>query len=186
MCYPFGYGLSYTSFSLETVSAGESEGQIKGAVRVTNTGKRAGKEVVQLYYAAPWGELQKPARCLGAFQKTRLLEPGESETVELSFAVSDMASFDDLGKIAPSAWVLEKGRYALYVGNSVRDAVELDYAWEQAETEVLVRLSASMAPSHLSKRLLGDGSYEDLPAAPAAIPAASITPLPLMAEISTT
>lgn len=168
VCYPFGYGLSYTSFSLETVSAGESEGQIKGAVRVTNTGKRAGKEVVQLYYAAPWGELQKPARCLGAFQKTRLLEPGESETVELSFAVSDMASFDDLGKIAPSAWVLEKGRYALYVGNSVRDAVELDYAWEQAETEVLVRLSASMAPSHLSKRLLGDGSYEDLPAAPAA------------------
>lgn len=167
VCYPFGYGLSYTSFSLETVSAGESEGQIKGAVRVTNTGKRAGKEVVQLYYAAPWGELQKPARCLGAFQKTRLLEPGESETVELSFAVSDMASFDDLGKIAPSAWVLEKGRYDLYLGTSVRDAEKLDFAWEQAETETVRKCRNVLAPSHLKKRLLADGTWEDLPAAPA-------------------
>ena len=168
VCYPFGYGLSYTSFSLETVSAGESDGQIKVSIRVTNTGKRAGREVVQLYYAAPWGKLQKPARCLGAFQKARLLEPGESETVELSFAVSDMASFDDLGKIAPSAWVLEQGRYPLYVGTSVRDAVELDWAWEQGETEVICQLSASLAPSHLEKRLLGDGSYEALSATPAA------------------
>ncbi|MCI9656749.1 MAG: beta-glucosidase, partial [Lawsonibacter sp.] len=108
------------------------------------------------------------ARCLGAFQKTRLLEPGESETVELSFAVSDMASFDNLGKIAPSAWVLEQGRYPLYVGTSVRDAVELDWAWEQGETEVICQLSASLAPSHLEKRLLGDGSYEALSATPAA------------------
>ena len=168
VCYPFGHGLSYTSFSLETVSAGESEGQIKVSVRVTNTGKWTGKEVVQLYYAAPWGKLQKPARCLGAFQKTRLLEPGESETVEMSFAVSDMASFDDLGKIAPSAWALEKGRYALYVGMSVRDTVELDWAYEQAETEVLAQLSDSLAPFRLPRRLLGDGSYEALPTAPAA------------------
>ena len=158
VCYPFGYGLSYTNFALETVNAGAEDNRFRVSVRVTNTGNREGREVVQLYYAAPWGLLQKPKRCLAAFQKTKLLEPGESETVELTFAVSDMASFDDLGKIAPSAWVLEKGRYALYVGNSVRDAVELDYAWEQAETKVLVRLSASMAPSHLSKRLLGDGS----------------------------
>ena len=124
MCYPFGYGLSYTTFALETVNAGGSDGQIRVAVRVTNTGSRAGKEVVQLYYRAPWGLLQKPKRCLAAFQKTKLLGPGESETVELTFAVSDMASFDDLGKIAPSAWVLEQGRYALYVGTSVREAAE--------------------------------------------------------------
>ncbi|USF26406.1 Beta-hexosaminidase [Firmicutes bacterium ASF500] len=176
VCYPFGYGLSYTSFSLETVSAGESEGQIKVSVRVTNTGKRTGKEVVQLYYAAPWGKLQKPARCLASFQKTRLLEPGECETVELSFAVADMASFDDLGKIAPAAWVLEAGRYSLYMGTSVRDAEVLDYAWEQAETEVLAQLSASLAPSHLPKRLLADGTYEDLPAAPAADTGADLFP----------
>ena len=166
VCCPFGYGLSYTSFALETVYAGESDGRAEVSVRVTNTGKRAGREVVQLYYSAPWGLLQKPKRCLAAFQKTKLLEPGESQTVELTFAVSDMASFDDLGKIAPSAWVLEKGRYPLYVGTSVRDTVELDYAWEQPETVVLAQLSASLAPSRLEKRLLGDGSYENLPAAP--------------------
>lgn len=78
-----------------------------------------------------------------------------------------MASFDDLGKIAPSAWVLEKGRYALYVGTSVRDAAELNWGWEQTETEVICTVSDSLAPSHLSKRLLADGSFEELPAAPA-------------------
>ena len=167
VCYPFGYGLSYTSFALETVSAGAEAGQIKVSVRVTNTGKRAGKEEVQLYYRAPWGLLQKPKRCLAAFQKTKLLEPGESETVTLSSSLTDMASFDDLGKIAPSAWVLERGRYALYAGTSVRDAVELNWAWEQAETEVIRTVSDNLPPSHLPRRLLGDGSWEELPAAPA-------------------
>ena len=168
VCYPFGYGLSYTTFALETVNAGGSDGQIRVAVRVTNTGSRAGKEVVQIYYRAPWGLLQKPKRCLAAFQKTKLLGPGESETVELTFAVSDMASFDDLGKIAPSAWVLEQGRYALYVGTSVREAAELDWAWEQVETEVTRTVSDSLSPSHLPKRLLADGGWEELPAAPVA------------------
>ena len=166
VCCPFGYGLSYTSFALETVCAGESDGRVEVSVQVTNTGKRAGREVVQLYYSAPWGLLQKPKRCLAAFQKTKLLEPGESQTVELTFSVSDMTSFDDLGKIALSAWVLEKGCYPLYMGTSVRDTVELDWAWEQPETVVLAQLSASLAPSHLEKRLLADGSYEKLPAAP--------------------
>ena len=167
VCYPFGYGLSYTSFALETAEAGAESGKIRVAVRVTNTGNCPGREVAQLYYSAPWGLLQKPARCLGAFQKTRLLEPGERETVELSFAITDMASFDDLGKIAPSAWVLEKGRYTLYAGTSVRDAVELDWAWEQKETEVIRPCGDVLAPSHLAERLLADGSYEKLPAAPA-------------------
>ena len=167
VCYPFGYGLSYTSFALETAGTGAENGKIRVAVRVTNTGNCPGKEVVQLYYSAPWGLLQKPRRCLAAFQKTALLEPGESETVELSFAIADMASFDDLGKVAPSAWVLEKGRYALYMGTSVRDARELDWAWEQKETEVIRPCGDVLAPSHLAERLLADGSYEKLPAAPA-------------------
>ncbi len=167
VCYPFGYGLSYTSFALETAGTGAENGRIRVDVRVTNTGNCPGKEVVQLYYSAPWGLLQKPRRCLAAFQKTKLLEPGESETVELSFAIADMASFDDLGKVAPSAWVLEKGRYALYMGTSVRDARELDWAWEQKETEVIRPCGDVLAPSHLAERLLADGSYEKLPAAPA-------------------
>ncbi len=167
VCYPFGYGLSYTSFALETAGTGAENGRIRVDVQVTNTGNCPGKEVVQLYYSAPWGLLQKPKRCLAAFQKTALLEPGESETVELSFAIADMASFDDLGKVAPSAWVLEQGRYALYAGTSVRDAMELGWAWEQKETEVIRPCGDVLAPSHLAERLLADGSYEKLPAAPA-------------------
>jgi beta-glucosidase len=167
VCYPFGFGLSYTSFALEPVGAGEEEGLIRVSVRVTNTGDRAGKEVVQLYYCAPWGVLQKPARSLAAFGKTKCLAPGESETLELCFAVSDMASFDDLGKAASMAYILEKGRYTFHVGTSVRDTRELDYVYEQAEMEVVSRHGGFLAPSHLPKRLLADGSQEALPAAPA-------------------
>ena len=164
VCYPFGYGLSYTRFSLEVLRAAAGNGIVCVQARVTNVGDRPGKEVVQLYFRPPEG--QKPARNLAAFRKTRLLEPGESETVTLSFAAADMASFDDLGKIARSAWVLEKGRYALYLGTSVRDLEELEFAYEQAETEIVRLCKDVLAPSHLAKRLRADGSWEDLPAAP--------------------
>ena len=103
---------------------------------VTNTGKRAGKEVVQLYYGAPQGKLGKPAKELGAYRKTRLLQPGETQRVVLSFTVEDMASFDDLGKVAKSAYVLEAGSYVFYVGNNVRDAKKLDFTYDLAEAKV--------------------------------------------------
>lgn len=165
VCYPFGYGLSYTTFCLEPIAAGDKDGQIRVAVRVTNTGDVAGKEVVQLYFGAPQGQLQKPARCLGAFEKTKLLEPGESQIVELSLAAADMASFDDLGKVKRSSFVLEKGRYALYVGTSVRDVETLAYGYEQPETQIVCTVSDSLAPTELSKRLLADGTLESLPTA---------------------
>ena len=167
VCYPFGFGLSYTRFALEVLEAGAENGIIQIRTQVTNIGDRAGKEVVQLYFCPPKGLLQKPSRNLTAFRKTGLLGPGESETVTLSFAVSDMASFDDLGKIAPSAWVLEKGRYDLYLGTSVRDVEKLDFAWEQAETEIVRQCRNVLAPSQLAKRLQADGTWEYLPAAPA-------------------
>lgn len=167
VCYPFGFGLSYTSFLLETISAEEKDGQIRVRVRVTNTGNMAGKEVVQLYYCAPWGLLQKPARSLAAFRKTGSLEPEESEIIELCFDVFDMASFDDLRKAGQNGYVLEKGRYTFYVGTSVRDTAELDYVYEQKETQIVGRCRDVLVPSHLRKRLLADGSYERLPAAPA-------------------
>ena len=178
VCYPFGFGLSYTQFSLEVLEAVVDDGTIQAHVRVTNTGNRAGKEVVQLYFCPPRGLLQKPFRNLAAFKKTGLLNPGESETVTLSFAVADMASFDDLGKIAPNAWILEKGRYRLYLGISVRDVTELDFAYEQAETETVRQCKDVLAPSHLAKRLQADGTWEDLPAAPAVdTDANALTPL---------
>ena len=168
--YPFGFGLSYTEFSVEPVTAGEKDGQIFVCARVTNTGSRAGKEVVQLYFGAPQGALQKPARSLAAFAKTKLLAPGESEVLTLCAATADLASFDDLGKVRRSAWVLEQGRYTFWLGTSVRDVTELSYAYEQAGTIVVREVSDSLAPSHLEKRLLADGSYEALPAAAAVDP----------------
>ncbi len=162
--YPFGYGLTYTGFSIEPISAGEAGGTVTVTARVTNTGARPGRQVVQLYYSAPQGRLQKPARELAAFRKTAELAPGQSEDVTLSLDICDMSSFDDLGKIQKSAWVLEAGTYRFYLGASVRDAAALAYTWEQAKDEVVVQLSSRLAPSRLEKRLLADGTYEPLPA----------------------
>ena len=147
--YPFGFGLSYTSFETEVLGAEEKDGKIVVKAAVTNTGKRAGKEVVQLYYGAPQGKLGKPAKELGAYRKTRLLQPGETQRVVLSFTVEDMASFDDLGKVAKSAYVLEAGSYVFYVGNNVRDAKKLDFTYDLAEAEVTAQYTSLAAPHTL-------------------------------------
>ncbi|MDE7130846.1 MAG: glycoside hydrolase family 3 C-terminal domain-containing protein, partial [Lachnospiraceae bacterium] len=114
VCYPFGFGLSYTQFEIVPHKTLMEDGVIRITVQVTNVGRTEGKEVVQAYYSVPQGILQKPYRELAAFAKTRSLLPGESQTVVLEFARNEMASYDDLGKIAESAYVLEKGTYEFY------------------------------------------------------------------------
>ena len=179
--YPFGYGLSYTTFDVETVSAGilqpshtaNSQSAPHDAishtdtlyvrVRVTNTGKRAGKEVVQVYAAKPQGKLGKPAKELVAFEKTRELLSGESQIVTLTWSINDMASYDDLGKIQKSAYVLEAGSYDIYVGTSVRDVQKADYSYILDEDIITEQLSAKLVPTSLAKRMLSDGSFEELP-----------------------
>ena len=163
VCYPFGFGLSYTQFEIVPQKALLVDGVIRITVQVTNVGKMEGKEVVQAYYSAPQGILKKPYRELAAFAKTRSLMPGESQTVVLEFARNEMASYDDLGKVAESAYVLEKGTYEFYVGNSVRDTSKLDFSLTLAENEVVEQLSRKAAPTSLKKRMLSDGSYEELP-----------------------
>lgn len=176
--YPFGFGLSYTDFSLTAGAAYEENGRIYVPVMVTNIGKRAGKEVVQAYFGAPQGKLGKPAKQLAAFQKTRLLQAGESQSMILSWSVGDMASYDDLGKIKESAYVLEKGTYDLFVGVSVRDVAELDFKYEVGEDTVVEQLSRKCAPVSLKRRMLADGSYEELPqAAPVDTDANELVPL---------
>lgn len=162
--YPFGFGLSYTEFAIEPLSAGETDGSIQVDVRVANMGSRAGKEVVQLYYSAPQGVLGKPAKELGAFGKTRLLEPGASQVLRLTFSIKDMASYDDLGKIKASAYVLEEGRYSFWLGDSVQNAEKLDFEYRVTENIVTEQLTAKCVPLALKKRLLSDGSYEEMPA----------------------
>lgn len=161
--YPFGYGLSYTTFQIDVLWAGEADGQISVGVQVKNTGDVPGREVVQLYYGAPQGLLGKPARQLAAYGKTEELKPGQAQAMVLAFPVSQMASYDDLGKAAKSAWVLEKGSYCFFVGNSVRDAVKIGYTYELAENRITEQLSQKAAPSQLTRRMLADGSFEELP-----------------------
>ncbi len=161
--YPFGYGLSYTSFSIKVTDAGEKAGSIIIGADVCNTGEREGKEVLQVYYSAPQGRLGKPARELAAFKKTRLLEPGETQHIAISFPINQMASFDDLGKVAKSAYVLESGEYAVYVGTSVENAKKPSYMYKLKDDKVVEQLKSHLSPEQLPERMLADGSFEKLP-----------------------
>lgn len=161
--YPFGFGLSYTDFDWKVTGASEENGVITVLTEVTNTGKKTGKEVIQLYYGAPQGKLGKPAKVLGAFKKTSILQPGERQILTLKIPVNQMASYDDLGKVCKSAYVLEAGEYAIYIGTNVRDAAKIDFTYVVKEDTVTEQLSRKAAPYHLQKRMLADGSYEELP-----------------------
>ena len=161
--YPFGFGLSYTTFQTDVLSAEEKEGQVRIQVEITNTGSRDGKEVVQVYFEAPQGRLGKPKRQLIAFAKTRSLRPGESQRLYLSFEIRDMASYDDTGKVQKAAYVLEKGDYFFHVGTSVRDTVRLDYVYQVKGDTVTEQLESRLTPSELPRRMLSDGSYEEVP-----------------------
>lgn len=166
VCYPFGFGLSYTRFDLGQIDAKEKSGAVHVSVKVTNTGEFPGKEVVQVYSKAPQGVLKKPAKELRAFAKTRLLQPGESQVLEFSFDKNAMASYDDLGKIKKSAYVLEKGVYEFYVGSDVASAAKTDFVLVLEQDEIVEQLSAKLVPSSLEKRMLSDGTFEQLPASP--------------------
>ena len=160
--YPFGYGLSYTTFRRSVLSCGVQGEDIVCRVRVENTGSVPGKEVVQLYYSAPQGLLGKPARILGAFAKTEKLAPGEAAELSLTLPIRDMASFDDLGKVQKSAWVLEKGDYRFFLGGSVREAEALEFVLTLEQDTVTEQLHDYLKPRKLPRRLLADGSYEEL------------------------
>ena len=160
--YPFGFGLSYTQFTLGESQISIEGDQIRCMVSVTNTGAMAGKEVVQAYYGAPQGRLGKAARVLCAFAKTRLLQPGETQLMTLCWKIADMASYDDCGKVCKSAYVLEQGEYKFYIGTSVRDAVENATVYTAAKDTVIQQLTSHLAPTSLTKRMLSDGTYEEL------------------------
>lgn len=173
--FEFGYGLSYTTFTTKAEDAKwisqDGENSIKVNVTVTNTGTTyAGKEVVQIYYEAPQGQLGKPAKALVAFGKTNLLQPGESQRLTVSFPVDSMASYDDAGVTGhASAYVLEAGTYRLYVGTSVKNVEHVSIDGQDGyvvETIQLVeQLQEAMAPTESFTRMKPgtrkeDGSYE--------------------------
>ena len=121
--YPFGHGLSYTDFSWETADFSVADGVVTWQVKVTNVGDRAGKDVVQLYFSAPYipGGIEKSAIELAAYDKTKLLAPGESETLTLSYDIRDMSSYD---MITEQAYVLDPGTYEIKLARNVHKIVE--------------------------------------------------------------
>jgi beta-glucosidase len=115
--YPFGYGLSYTTFSYSGVKATDNGNTVTVTATITNTGNKAGKEVAEVYVTAPKGKVEKPAQELKAFAKTRTLQPGQSETLTMTIDKAELASF----VTSKSAWVADAGTYTFKVGASSRD-----------------------------------------------------------------
>jgi beta-glucosidase len=173
--FEFGYGLSYTGFEMNSQEIkivnkdGEKYFELK--VTVKNIGNTfAGKEVVQIYYKLPQGKLGQPAKVLGAFQKTKELQPGEEELVTISFPINNMASYDDGGFTGyASAYVLEEGEYHLYVGNSVKNNIKVDIEGKSSylveELQLIKQLEEVLAPTDNFTRMKpglqnNNGTYE--------------------------
>lgn len=159
--YPFGFGLSYTTFAVEakTVQEGQSDGgqnawdEVTVSVKVENTGDTAGKEVVQVYCMAPQGALGKPSRSLCGFAKTKELAPGEAQDLQISIPRQALASYDDNGATGnKSCWVLEAGEYAFYVGTDVRSAA-LAGSLNVAETVIVQKAEEACAPVTAFERM---------------------------------
>lgn len=139
--YPFGFGLSYTEF--EFLPLLEEKGKV--SVRVTNTGRQAGKEVVQIYVQLPDGKLEQPSKLLAGFGKTKLLQPGESQTLMFSVTQDELKSYDE----ETASWIMEAGDYRFYAGNSIKNLrafgkIHLSDTQVIRQTENLMRLPEQM------------------------------------------
>ena len=161
--YPFGYGLSYTTFETRAEILKNTGDEITVSVTVSNTGEVRGKEVVQVYVKVPQGKLGNPARKLIGFAKTKELAPGEQEEVCIVIQKYDMASYDDSGVTGhKSCYVLEEGCYEIFVGSDVRSAVSVG-CYEE-EFRVIEELEEAYAPVEKFQRmkavLLPDGTYQ--------------------------
>ena len=159
--YPFGYGLSYTEFEQKMGELEEKDGQISVDVEVTNTGDVAGKDVVEVYYKPPYtnGGIEKSSANLIEFAKTDLLQPGETQTVTVTFSIEDMASYDENNA---KAYVLEKGDYVISI-NSDSHTV-LDQKTYTAGNDVVYkgenkRVSDDIAASNVFENAKGDVTY---------------------------
>jgi len=141
--YEFGYGLSYTKFSYASLalSSAAFHGKLTASVTITNTGKAAGREVAELYLAAPKGQLDKPSEELKGFAKTRLLKPGESQTVTFSLNAKDLASFNT----DASAWIADAGKYQVKIGASSED-IKLVKSFTLAKTITVETVNKALAP----------------------------------------
>ena len=159
--YPFGFGLSYTTFDVKTVSVSGSDA-LTFKVSVTNTGKFSGKEVVQVYCGAPQGKLGKAARVLCGFAKTKELAPDETQELEISVRLETLASYDDSGVTGNRfCWVLEEGEYKFFVGTDVRSAQET-FKFSLNESKVTEKYIQALAPVLPFKRITAENNDGNL------------------------
>lgn len=161
--YPFGFGLSYTTFQIKTNDIMELSDKWDFIITVTNTGSCSGKEVVQIYCEAPQGKLGKPVRVLCGYEKTNTLSPGESQTMTISVSKTQTASYDDSGISGHAhCFILEEGDYHFYVGTDVRHAVKT-YTCTQNGTLVISSHQQALAPVEAFERIkpvLSTDGYE--------------------------
>ena len=163
--YPFGFGLSYTTFSMEADGFSYAENQVSFVMKVTNTGSAAGKEVVQVYAKAPLGKLGKPARVLIDFKKTKELMPGECETLTFAIPTSVFASYNEVSTAGmPVGWVLEAGEYTIYAGGNVRDAYAVG-SFTLDELQIVEECRNALAPTTAFKRMKMTAANEHAEAA---------------------
>ena len=160
--YPFGFGLSYTTFDIAITGAKQLSDKWDFTVKVTNTGNYSGKEVVQIYCKAPQGRLGKPSRVLCGYEKTDTLAPGKSQVMTISVSNAQIASYDDSGVTGHAHYfVLEEGTYRFYAGSDVRSAKEF-YHCPQNSTEVISRHEQALAPVESFDRIhpeISEGRY---------------------------
>lgn len=163
--YPFGFGLSYTTFSMEAGGFSYAENQVSFVMKVTNTGSVAGKEVVQVYAKAPLGKLGKPARVLIDFKKTKELMPGECETLTFAIPTSVFASYNEVSTAGmPVGWVLEAGEYTIYAGGNVRDVYAVG-SFTLDELQIVEECRNALAPTTAFKRMKMTAANEHAEAA---------------------
>jgi beta-glucosidase len=150
VAYEFGYGLSYTQFEYSNLRLGSEtfDGELTVSVDITNAGSVAGREAVQIYVSAPGKEMEKPVQELAAFKKTRLLNPGETETLSFVIKSPDIASFDE----SASSWSVEAGRYVIRVGASSERIMETA-EFSVAEKINAGSVSRSLIPQQEIQRL---------------------------------
>lgn len=164
--YPFGYGLSYTTFALSDFSVSRGffglSDSVKAKVRVTNTGRVAGRHSVLLYSSNAGGKAEHAAKELRAFAKTKLLAPGSSEVLEMSFRLSDLAYFDDEGVSGkPGSWVLDGGVYTVWMGGSPDDCRKAGSF--DCDEKILSTPGFKLSPARLRRRLRANGSFCEAP-----------------------
>lgn len=171
--YPFGYGLSYTTFShtVENINTDSAAASVGFDIKIKNTGSVKGKEVAQIYLSAPQGKLGKPAVVLCGFDKTKELMPGEEETISFKINLADFASYDDMGETGNEAcYVLEKGEYKIYDGKNAAETEEIT-SLVLDNLIITERLSHQVMPTMSFERMkmteTADGSlkleYQKLP-----------------------